>query len=112
MTVLGIWWTAIHTEERTLPSMRDKSVRLTRTERRLLEHLVRNAGRMVSHRELLEVISSRNTSISNLRGCISHLRNKIEIDPALPRVIITHRDLGYSFARKEEAQWFPESQPS
>jgi len=38
------------------------------------------------------------------------LRKKIEIDPALPRVIITHHRQGYSFAGKEEAQWFPEEE--
>lgn len=85
---------------------------LTRTERRLLEHLVRNEGWIVSHKELLEAMSSANTSkeIANLRQCIFRLRKKIEVDPALPRVIITYRGLGYSFAGKEEARWFPENE--
>jgi len=91
-------------------SIRDKSLHFTPTERRLLTYLVGNAGRIVGHKELPDAMSPGNPSsnIHNLRLCISRLRNKIEIDPALPRVIITHRGLGYSFAGKEEARWFPE----
>jgi len=94
--------------------MWDKSAHLTPTEHRLLEHLLHNAGRVVSHKELLEAMSSGkpSSSIHNLRACIARLRNKIEVDPALPRVIITHHRQGYSFAGREEARWFPESELS
>ena len=51
-------------------------------------------------------------NIANLRACILRLRKKTEVDPALPRVIITHRRQGYSFAGKEEARWSPELEPS
>jgi len=87
-------------------STRNEVIRLTLTEHRLLNCLVRNAGRIVSHQELLEAMSPGNpsTSIGNLRQWILHLRKKIEIDPALPRVIITHHRQGYSFAGKEEAR--------
>jgi len=47
-------------------------------------------------------------SIHHLRAYITRLRKKIEIDPALPRVIITHYGQGHSFAGREEARWFPE----
>ena len=92
----------------------EEAVRLTPTERRLLTCLVRNAGRIVSHKELLKAIehpvSRRGRHL--LGQYIFRLRRKIEIDPALPRVIITHYGLGYSFAGKEGARWFPESEPS
>jgi len=90
--------------------MEEKTTHLTRTEQRLLEHLVRNEGRIVSHGELLEAMSSGKPTknIGYLVQWISGLRKKIEIDPALPTVIITHRGVGYSFAGKEEARWFPE----
>jgi DNA-binding response OmpR family regulator len=86
--------------------MADKSTHLTPTEVCLLACLVRNAGRIVDYWELLEAMSSRNPSynIDNLQQCISRLRKKIEIDPALPRVIITHHGQGHSFAGKEEAR--------
>jgi len=44
-------------------------------------------------------------SIHHLRAYIARLREKIETDPALPNVIITHYDQGYSFAGREEARW-------
>lgn len=90
--------------------MSKKTERLTPKEHHLLAHLVRNKGQMVSHGELLEAMSI--TRIGTLRQWIRYLRKKIEVDPALPRVIITHRGLGYSFAGKEEARWFPELEPS
>jgi len=90
--------------------MWEKSAHLTPTERRLLEYLVRNAGRIVSHEELLEAIdhpvSRRGRHV--LAQYIVRLREKIEMDPALPRVIITHHGRGYCFAGKEETRWFPE----
>ncbi len=78
----------------------DKVVRLTPGEFRLLEYLVRNAGQILTHEQLLEAISA-NLSRPNkgiLRQYISRLRRKIEADPALPSLIITHRGLGYSFS--------------
>lgn len=88
--------------------MRDKTTHLTPTECRLLVCLVHNTGRIVSHHQLLEAMSGESRNVENLRQYISRLRNKIETDPALPRVIITRHKSGYSFAGKEEARWFPE----
>lgn len=84
------------------------------TERRFLQCLVRNAGCIVSHRELLDAMSPGNpsNSIHHLRQYILRLRKKIEIDPALPSVILTHHRQGYSFTGSEEARWFPESELS
>jgi len=89
-----------------------KIMDLTATEHRLLTCLARNAGRTVSHRELLEVMRSGKpgSSMGNLRQCIWRLRKKIEIDPALPRVNITQHGEGYCFTGKEEARWFPEGE--
>ncbi|MCJ7666965.1 MAG: response regulator transcription factor [Anaerolineae bacterium] len=86
-------------------SIGDKVVRLTPGEFRLLEYLVRNAGQILTHEQLLEAISA-NLSRSHmgiLRQYISRLRRKIEADPALPRLIISHRGLGYSFS--PEGDW-------
>jgi len=86
-------------------SVGDKVVRLTPGEFRLLEYLVRNAGQILTHEQLLEAIST-NLSRPNmgiLRQYISRLRRKIEADPALPNLIISHRGLGYSFS--PEGDW-------
>jgi two-component system KDP operon response regulator KdpE len=85
---------------------------LTLTERRLLELLVANSGGIVTHEELLEAMTSvhPSDSIGNLRTYIFRLRKKLEVDPALPNVIITHRGEGYSFAGKERARRFPEDE--
>ncbi len=74
-------------------------------------YLVRNAGEIVSHKDLLGAIDHPVSRRNILRQLISRLRKKIEIDPALPRVIITYHKLGYSFAGKGEARWFPELEP-
>ena len=93
--------------------MWDKSAHLTPTERRLLDCLVRNEGRIVSHGELLEGIGHPNSRRGRhiLTQNVSLVRKKLEMDPALPTVIITHHSQGYSFAGKEEARWFPELEP-
>lgn len=62
--------------------MGEKTTHLTPTERRLLDCLVRNAGRIVSHRELLEAIGNPSYNIGSLQEHIYCLRKKIEKDPA------------------------------
>jgi DNA-binding response OmpR family regulator len=52
---------------------------------------------------------SHSKSINHLRAYITRLRKKMEIDPALPRVIITHHRQRYSFTGKEEARWVEEA---
>ncbi|MFQ5885780.1 MAG: response regulator transcription factor [Anaerolineae bacterium] len=81
-------------------SIGDKVVRLTPGEFRLLEYLVRNSGQILTHDQLLEALSANLSRLSMgiLRQYISRLRRKIEADPALPSLIITHRGLGYSFS--------------
>ncbi len=93
-------------------SRQDEPLHLTPTERRLLMCLVSNAGHVVCHRELMEGMSSgnREVSIGNLRSCVSRLRKKVELDPGLPSVIITHHQQGYSFSGAGGTRWFPESE--
>ena len=95
-------------------SRRDDALHLIPTERRSLTCLVSNPGRIVSHRELMEGMSFGDceVSIGNLRSCVSRLRKKVEIDPGLPRVIITHHQQGYSFAGTEGVRWLPGLEPS
>jgi two-component system KDP operon response regulator KdpE len=75
-------------------------VRLTPTEWHLLEVLVRNPGKLISQRQLLqEVWGPRYESETNyLRVYIAQLRAKLEPDPAKPRYLLTEPGMGYRFA--------------
>jgi two-component system, OmpR family, KDP operon response regulator KdpE len=75
-----------------------RPVRLTRTEYRLLEVLATNAGRLCSHRFLLEQVwgAGYEEESQYLRVYIANLRKKLD-DPAAPRLILTEPGLGYRF---------------
>jgi two-component system, OmpR family, KDP operon response regulator KdpE len=74
-------------------------VRLTPTEWHVLEVLVRNSGKLVTQRQLLqEVWGPRYESETNyLRVYLAQLRAKLEPDPARPRYLLTEPGMGYRF---------------
>ncbi len=74
-------------------------IRLTPTEYDLLAILVRHAGRVVTHRQLLGSVwgPAHVEDTQYLRVFIGQLRGKIETDPANPRVIQTEPAIGYRF---------------
>ncbi|WP_042393781.1 response regulator [Streptacidiphilus carbonis] len=74
-------------------------VRLTPTEWHLLEVLVRNAGRLVSQKQLLQEVwgPAYGTETNYLRVYMAQLRRKLEADPAHPRHFITEPGMGYRF---------------
>lgn len=80
-------------------TVRDKPVALTGTEYRLLYHLVRNAGRVMTHEALLARVWGREYTdeISYLKSYVSRLRNKLEQDPHHPDYILTEYGVGYWF---------------
>jgi len=73
---------------------------LTPTEYKLLARLVRSAGRVVTHRQLLaDVWGPEFTEHTHyLRLYMGQLRGKIERDPAEPRHILTETGVGYRLA--------------
>lgn len=75
-------------------------VHLTPTEFNLLACLVRSAGRVVTHRQLLtEVWGPEYTEHTHyLRLYMGQLRAKIERDPAEPRHLLTETGVGYRLA--------------
>jgi two-component system KDP operon response regulator KdpE len=79
--------------------VRDQVVALTGTEYRLLYHLVRNAGRVMTHEALLARAWGREYTdeISYLKSYINRLRNKLEQDPHHPEYILTEYGVGYWF---------------
>ena len=73
---------------------------LTPTEFKLLARLVRSAGRVVTHRQLLaDVWGADFTGHTHyLRLYMGQLRAKIEADPAEPRHLLTETGVGYRLA--------------
>jgi two-component system KDP operon response regulator KdpE len=80
--------------------VRDTEVKLTPTEYRLLTTLVRHAGRVLTHRQLLKEVWGPNQTgdAHYLRVFMTHLRRKIEQDPARPRHLLTEPGVGYRLA--------------
>jgi two-component system KDP operon response regulator KdpE len=78
-----------------------KRIRLTPTEFRLLALLVQNAGRVLTHKRLLEKVWGWEyvDDLDYVRIYIWHLRQKIEPDPTQPRYIITEPGVGYYFQK-------------
>jgi two-component system, OmpR family, KDP operon response regulator KdpE len=77
-----------------------EAVHLTPTEFKLLARLVRSAGRVVTHRQLLaDVWGPEFTDHTHyLRLYMGQLRAKIERDPAEPRHLLTETGVGYRLA--------------
>jgi two-component system KDP operon response regulator KdpE len=81
-----------------------KEVKLGPTEYKLLSQLVRNAGRVLLHGDLLRKVwgPEYGNEVEYTRVYISYLRNKIEDDPAHPKYILTEHGVGYMFKRPEQ----------
>ena len=76
-------------------------VKLTPREFRLFALLIENAGRILTHKQVLEKVWGweYTDDLDYVRIYISHLRQKIEPDPALPKYIITEPGVGYCFQK-------------
>ena len=75
----------------------EEEIHLTRTEYNLLALLVKHAGKVLTHRQLLkEVWGPGATGESHyLRVYMGQLRHKLERDPARPRYLLTETGVGY-----------------
>jgi two-component system KDP operon response regulator KdpE len=75
------------------------TVHLTATEWQLLNVLVRNPGKPVSQRQLLQEVwgPTYRTETQYLRQYMVHLRRKLEDDPSRPRHLLTEPGMGYRF---------------
>ena len=75
-----------------------EAVRLTPTEYRLLETLATNAGRLCTHRFLLERVwgPGYGDESQYLRVYMANLRKKLD-DPAAPQLLLTEPGMGYRF---------------
>jgi DNA-binding response OmpR family regulator len=85
-----------------------KLVKLRPTEYRLLYHLVKNAGWVLSHDQLLTKVwgYEYRDEPHYVRLYINYLRKKLEEDPSNPKYILTERGVGYRFVdfRRQELE--------
>jgi two-component system KDP operon response regulator KdpE len=77
----------------------EADIRLTPTEWHLLEALLRNPGKLLSQKQLLNDVwgPGYGNASGNLRLYMAQLRRKIEPDPARPRWLITEPGMGYRY---------------
>ena len=76
-----------------------KSVKMTPTEYDLLKYMIEHAGKVLTHRMLLQEVwgPAYAEQAQYLRVFVGQLRKKIETDPTRPRFIITDPGVGYRF---------------
>ncbi len=82
----------------------DSVIHLTLMESELLRHLVRNDGRVVSRKQILEEVWGlhEDTDTRAIDNFMVRLRRYIEDDPAQPRHLLTVRGVGYRFLANPE----------
>ncbi|MGH2556412.1 MAG: response regulator [Actinomycetota bacterium] len=87
---------------RQLVRLRGEPVRLTPTEYRLLEAMVTNPGKLLTHRWILSRVWGPGYASEThyVRIYVRQLRQKLGDDPARPRYVVTESGLGY--------RWLPE----
>jgi two-component system KDP operon response regulator KdpE len=80
--------------------VRGAEIHLTPIEYKLFTTLIRNAGKVLTHRQLLKEVwgPQRVEETHYLRVFMATLRRKIEADPARPRYLLTEQAVGYRFA--------------
>jgi two-component system KDP operon response regulator KdpE len=77
----------------------DREVKLTPTEWEIVEMLVRNSGRLVSQRQLLQAVwgPAYEKETNYLRVYMAQIRRKLEPAPSRPRYFLTEPRIGYRF---------------
>ena len=85
---------------------RGNTIHLTLMESQLLGHLVRNDGKIVSRKQILEQVWGlhENTDTRAIDNFIVRLRRYIEDDPGHPRHLLTVRGVGYRFVAEPKGQ--------
>ena len=79
-----------------------KEIALTITENRIMGHLMKNAGFIVTHSSLAEAVWGDDYpgAADSLKVHIRRLREKLEPDPSHPRFILTKTGVGYFLAKQ------------
>jgi two-component system, OmpR family, KDP operon response regulator KdpE len=82
---------------RHLVTVNENQISLTPTEYEILRLLLQNAGKVITHRQLLRQVwgTTYESEMHILRVNISNLRRKIEPDPSRPHYLLTEPGVGY-----------------
>ncbi len=82
---------------RRLVTLRNEVVRLTPTEYALLRLMIQHAGKVLTHGQILRAVWGPEymTETHYLRVYFAQLRQKLEDNPALPKMLITEPGVGY-----------------
>ncbi len=80
-----------------------KEVKLSKIEYDLLRLLARHAGKVLTHRQILQEVwgTGHENDTHYLRVYIAHLREKLEANPELPELLLTELGVGYRFLATE-----------
>ncbi|MEE8413813.1 MAG: response regulator transcription factor [Dehalococcoidales bacterium] len=75
----------------------EKKINLTRTESYILQHLMINAGKVVTYSSLAEEVWGQDypDATDSLRVYIRRLREKVEEDPSNPKIVLNRPGVGY-----------------
>ncbi len=86
--------------ERRQVFVADSEIHLTPIEYKLLTTLIEHAGKVVTQRQLLQLVWGPHyaTETQYLRVYMGQLRHKLEADPARPRYLLTEPAVGYRLA--------------
>jgi two-component system KDP operon response regulator KdpE len=92
---IGLW--NFDSQKHILKNNAQKTIYLTRTESTILQHLVRNIGKVVTIQSLTNELWDEYYpgAIEAIRVYIRRLRKKIETEPGAPQVILTEPGIGY-----------------
>ena len=86
---------------RRIVKLADREVKLSPKEYELLRLLVQHAGKVLTHRFLLQQLWDEPTDTQYLRVYVRQLRRKIEKDPERPQHVLTETGIGYRLRAPE-----------
>jgi two-component system KDP operon response regulator KdpE len=83
--------------------LKGKEVKLTATEYSLLRLFVRHAGKVLTHRQILREVWGPNAveQTHYLRVYLARLREKLEVNPAEPKLFVTEAGVGYRLVEQD-----------
>jgi two-component system KDP operon response regulator KdpE len=87
---------------RRIVTVRGNEVKLSPREFDVLRLMVAHAGKVLTHRFMLEEVWGADADVQYLRVCIRALRQKIEADPERPTHILTETGVGYRLREPDQ----------